>query len=326
MQNTTTNTHTTKKGAFALVALTLLSALGCSILGYLALPFASGFYAGVLSVEKRERRFFSYALPVITFLINFFINGLFSLEGIGYAILGAVIYFCYRNEKSKAELTFFASLLTFILVAFSLVFLAFERTEIFSFSEIKGFYYNIFTNTKEQILNLLTQLTVVNDEGVRYFAFTVSEAEDIFFSLVALVIPVLMILSFLIAGLSLIIYDKAKSNRHLNSIRKSEWDFTPSNIVAYFYITISIFAMLAEGNGVLTLSLSSLSILFMIIFAYVGIKTMYRFFSQKTSGLTAFLLIFTAILLFYSFAIQLFSYIGAFFAISKNKRKKISEN
>ena len=96
-----------------------LSAVGCSLLGYIMLPFAASLYATLLLYESKEKRIISYVLPVIMFVINFALNGLLSLEAVAYVIIGVVVYLSYVKKRSKAEGAFIATIVLLLLILIS---------------------------------------------------------------------------------------------------------------------------------------------------------------------------------------------------------------
>ena len=84
--------------------MTLLFGFACLLCGYLLLPLAAGFYAALLSTEKKGTRVLSYLVPLFLLVINIFLNGFYSLEAVSYVVVGAILFVGFDKRKSKAYL------------------------------------------------------------------------------------------------------------------------------------------------------------------------------------------------------------------------------
>jgi hypothetical protein len=307
------------KNLIYLSVFTFLFALLTSLFGYFALPISSAFYAAVLLCEKAEKRFFSYLLPLLTFVINFFINGIFSVEGVGYALVGIVIYFAYTKGASKADTAFYLSVLTVILMLGSLLILPFDDTGVVRWSAVTDFYHYLFVNLKNTFVSYVTGIISVDELGIKSFAFNVFEANELFLEIIILFIPVIMIFAFLLSGISLKAFTLLKS-RYVSDDDGRDWSFRLSNLMSFFYIIISFISSLAGGKSTFDLSVNVLYYFFFAIFAYLGIKLVYTFLRDKFNRSAALMFI---LIIFFSFSLlflQILSYVGAVCSIIQNKR------
>ncbi len=316
-------TKQSQKSLIYLVIFTALAAVSCFLFGYLTLPLAAGLYSSVLLYEKSTRRVASYILPVFTFVLNFFINGIFSLEGGAYVALGVIIYFCFVKERSKAETSFYTSLATFLLVTLSLVLLAFDEMGVARVSAISDFYRRIYMDLRNEFLSFVMDIIQTDSLGVNYFAFNIYEANALFMDIIILTIPTLMILSFFIAGLSIKLFDVFKSKSAPSFTRDNEWSFSTPTPTAVFFIVISFLASVTAGNSILELSVRILYFFFFILFLYLGIKSTFGFLSRRFSSSFSILIILSAYFLLSSAILQILSYVGAIANIVNNRSKSL---
>lgn len=310
-----------RKSLIYLTVFSSLAALSCSVFGYLTLPLASGLYAAVLLTEKQGKRFASYILPVATFVLNFFINGIFSLEGGAYVALGVIIYFCYVKDRSKSETVFYVSLITFLLTVLSMVILPFEVSGVVTVSAIREFYRQIYLDLKTQFVSYITEIVGVGTLGESYFLFNVFEAEELFWQISILSLPTLMIFSFSLTGLSIKLFDFVRERQECSVERSNLWFFNPSTPTAVFYVILSLVSSVATGNDVVSLSIQILYYFFFLIYLYLGIKSVFRFVARRTGSKVALLIVLFSFLALSTAIMQIISYVGAFTSISNNKRK-----
>ena len=154
-----------------------ITALSAAFFGYISLPLAAGLYASILLFESNKKRFFSYVLPIVTFIFNFLINGFLSLEGVAYALLGALIYLLYTVNISKTDAVLYSSLLTLVLILISLALLSFDAIGVVRLSAISEFYFQLYNDLKNAFMAFATTLVEEDSLGFKRFVFNVFEAE-----------------------------------------------------------------------------------------------------------------------------------------------------
>ena len=318
-----------KKTIFTLSLLTAVFAFGCILFGYIFLPMASAFYAALLIYENNSKRVISYALPVIMFLINLVLRdfSFYSLEALAYVAVGVIIYLTYTRNISKGESVFWTTFALILMLVISAIFLAFETLGSFGLTPLQQFFSNLFSSYKSFFVDSLTSLTVLNDEGISFFAYNPGEAELFFHELVILLIPIIILFAFLLSGITFKIFKSIVKRNSGEECGIDSWNFMTSNLVAYFYLIIAVLAMFVSGSGVFGLSLVSLNTVLSAVFAYIGVSFVYSLIVLRgKSPFFAVTLIIIACLIFSSFAIQLLSFVGVYFNIVTNKisRGKVS--
>ena len=314
-------TGKSRKNTIYLSLFTFLSAILCSLFGYLALPLAAAFYSSVLLAERNSRPFFSYVLPILSFIVNFFLNGIFSFEGIAYAIIGFIIYLAYVKSRKKAETAFYTSIAAFLLIIASLLIYPFNEMGVVRLSAIREFYYYVLTEIKSEFINYVTQIVSENELGIKSFAFNLYEANDLFVEIMMLIIPAFMISAFLISGVSLKLFSSFKSHYKLEK-EEREWSFSLSTTTAVFYIVVSFISSVATGSDVFSMSASILYYFFFAVFAYIGLKLLYGFVYQKLSKTFSLILVFLILFSFSLLPYQILSYVGAISSIIKAKKAR----
>ena len=309
--------HTEKPSVATLAVLTAVFGFGCLMLGYLLLPFAAAFYATLLMYENRNGKLLSYVIPVVLFILNIFLNGFFSLEAIGYVVVGLIIYLSYTKNRTKAEAAFLATFAVAVLIIISLVLIAFDEIGAVRLSAVSEFYSSLYYKLKELFINTLVTLKTVDADGITQYRFNSSEAEEIFISVIPMLLPLLVISSFLISGIAFKLFSGSVLKYSETKEKILAWNFGASSIVAYFYLIVSLLSLF-KLSGSFELIILPLNVIFMTVFAYIGLKVLYAILSVKKSTLFAIVVLAAAFILLSTAALQFASYFGVYFTIICN--------
>ncbi len=309
--------HTEKPSVATLAILTAVFGFGCLMLGYLLLPFAAAFYATLLMYETKNGKLLSCIIPVGLFILNMFINGFFSLEAIGYVIVGLIIYFSYTKNRTKSETAFWVTFAIAVLIILSLLLIAFDEVGAVRLSAVKEFYSSLYYTVKELFINTLVALKTVDSDGITQYLFNSSEAEAIFISAIPMLLPLLVVFSFFIAGVAFKLFSGRVLKYSESKEKILDWNFGTSSMVAYFYLIVSIISLF-KNSGSFELIILTLNAIFMTVFAYIGLKVIYAILSVKKSPLFAIVILGAALILLSTAALQLASYLGVYFTIVFN--------
>lgn len=303
-----------------LSVLLILSCFGCMLFGYLFMPFASALYAALLIYEEKKK-IFSVALPILLLIVNFLINGLYSLECVSYALVGLVIFFCIKRRLSKGETAFWVILLTVLCFVSSALFIAFGKEWGVGANAIKGFYQNLYGVLKDAALDFLTSLTTLDEKGLLVFAYNAIEAEAFIRETVLLLIPMAFILAFLSAGVTFKFFASVVEKNSGEECGIHFWKFKTSNLIAYFYIIIAILSIFAINDGtVFTYAITTLNTIFAPVFAYIGAYVIYLFLiARGKTPIFSILILSLGILVLSFFSVQILSFLGVYFNIKSNK-------
>ena len=294
-----------------LIFMTLIFGFCCLIVGYLALPVAAGFYAALLSVEKKENRIFSYIIPLIPLVANVFINGFYSVEAVTYVAVGTIIFYGYDRRKNKAVISFIASVTVIAFIILSLAFLSFDKLGTLKISAPLDFYHEFYEVGKLKFVDILTSFTSEDSENFVFYNFNAFEAVDMYNTFVIFCIPLLAILAFFTVGISSKILSSVMRKYNEEDERLVSWNFITTPFLAYAYLVITALSSLSS-QGVVGVSLSFVSSILMAVYFYIGISATYTFIRVKKGTRFALIVIPAALVVFSSFLPQLISFIGVF--------------
>lgn len=321
MHFTLKNNTSYQKTLSLLSLLTAVSVFGCTQLGYIFLPFASAFYAALLTYDRTPKKILSITLSFLFFVVNFLFNGLYSLSALSYAVIGLIIYLAVDRKISKGETAVFITASLILLIAVSAVFLAFRATGRVELAAVSEFYADLYEKFKTQFVDMLTSLKIKNEEGLTVFAYNANNAATLFMDFVILAVPLFIVFAFLLTGLSLKFFEKTVKRASGEDCGISSWRFSISNFISYFYIAIAILSMLAgSDSSILSLVIVSLNTVLAVPFAYLGFTFIYGVI--RAHGKSAFFsasIIIVLCLVLSSFALSALSFIGVYFNIVSNK-------
>ncbi len=311
MNSSTEKTASYKSNLAFLSAMTFIFGFACLLCGYLALPVAAGFYAALLTIEKKDARVLSYLIPLLLLVINIFLNGFCSLEAVSYVVIGAILFVGYDRRKSKAATVSIATLVLVFLMLLSLVLFAFDKVGTFKNFAINEYFIDLYESGKTKFVEVATSLKSVDAEGVTFHNINAGDAVDIYNSAVFYHIPLIAIFAFVLVGIA--------SKIQFSRIRKDEnhkerilsWRFITTPFIAYSYLVITILTSL-NSQGIIGVSLLFVSLILMAVYFYIGVTFIFKFLSLKKSRGFAILIIILSIGIFFSYALQLISFIGIF--------------
>lgn len=309
------------KTMVTLSVLTVLSALGCSLLGYVFLPFAAAFYAALLIYEEPVKRLVSYLLPVVIFALNFMLRGVYSIEALAYVGLGFIIFIAFVGGMRKGEAVFWAVAAVIFMFIVSAILLSFEKVGVSGFSTVKYYYSSLYMSSKKEFVDFAMSLVTTNSEGVTVYAYTLYEAEILFENLIIILIALAIIYAFVTVGVTCKILSAILRKCSVENSSVSKWSFFASNPFAYLYIIVAVLSVfVSQSGGVFSFSVTVLNTVLSVVFAYVGFKAVRSFIaSHGRGGRTAIIIVLLVLLLFTSFFVSVLSYIGVYYSISRNK-------
>ncbi len=302
--------------------MTLLSSFACTLLGYLFLPFAAGFYAALLAIENKNGRVFSLIIPLVMFVANIFLNGFYSLEAIAYVIIGLIIYAGFNKTKSKASVAFYSTAVLVVLMMLSAVLIAFDELGEFNFTAIDDFYVDLYEAIKINFVTAVTSLRITDEAGNIFQQINAGDATAIYNTFLLYLIPASVIFSFLCSGISIKIFTSRVRKQNQEDIRLSDWRFRTTPFVAYFYLAAALLSFFIT-DGIFGISLAFISSVLMVIYLYIGAYVIYDNIAARKGSSFAIILFAIAFILFPSFLPRLVSFVGIYInnIIYKNEQK-----
>ncbi len=313
------NTSSYTKNLTLLSISVVLFGFGSILLGYLFLPFAAASYACLLHYEKKTRRILSYVIPVAIYTFNVLISGFFSLEGVIYVAIGAMLYLFNVKSRNKRETVFFITLAISFFVFLSFFAIGFTINGSLSFNALKAYYAGLYDSFKRIFISFMSSISAQDELGNLFFLYTRENAEDVFHSLLLSLPSFVIIFAFLLAGISYKFYDFLRA-RLFSLSRKDLEFFVPTRFLAFTYIIFAILSLFSSsGSDIFAISIVNVYNVLLVVFAYFGLKIAYTIVQSARGTAFAVLLLLVAFVLFTSAAITLLSFIGVFFTLGSQK-------
>jgi len=300
--------------------LTALFGFACIMLGYLFLPLAASAFASLLLYENKNKRIFSYVIPVALYAINVIFNGFFSLEAIVYVAVGLILYFFTVKGRNKNETVFWIAFAISVFILLSFVAVGFSSNSSVSFGALRAYYAGIYDSLKRIFIEIVSSLHMADDEGVLFFIFTRENAENIFHSLLLDLPSLIIILSLILTAVTIKIFDTFRV-RSLGESREALSAFMPPKFIAVAYIFTAILWLFASSSGdLLAITVRNLNNVFTALFFYLGFTKAFSAVKNARGAIFAVLLLVVSLFVFAETAITLLAFIGTFAAL-KNSNK-----
>jgi len=306
--------------------LTLISATAAAVIGEILIPVAVALLAALFVLEKPSGRILSYIIPICLIVIDFALNGLFSLIGIEITALSIIIAIFYVRKATKAETA------TYLVFAMSIFILATvyisgaKGAESFSPAAVGEYYRVTVVQLKEYFIdNVLTaEITANNGEVTQLMS---AEEAEYYVSSIANALPSLIaVMSFAIAGFALKLFCAIIRKNCKWGLLKTFSHFYASSLIAYAYIAVAIIGALASSEAVFDIAIRNVSSILMFVFAYVGLRYVLALAKLSQRQATMYILIFASLMFMSGIAVQLLSYFGVFINISVNRQLAAGNN
>ncbi len=285
------------------------------LVSLIPIAVSSGLMAAFLYREKSSDRIYKFLLPTLVVVLDWLINGFTSLLGIIAVVVAFSIFLVYEQKWSKCESAFAITILISLFIVITCVIIGKQNDlglgvrEFYDHecNKLKEFYISSFDEFSKKFAE--EDLQLLTKEEIIYF---VDYA-------VGMLVSMIFVLGFLAAGISMKVFSKVIKLTEKEKVLS--WRFKPSSVYAYFYAAISLLSFFIDGSlSIFNLTVSNLNTIFMIVYAYVGWSILSKLISlRKGNSSLSKLLIVLLIVFIPSFAIQILSYIGAFYSIVINK-------
>ena len=317
-----------KKNIIFLTAMFLLFATAAAMLGQLGIilvPFVAGFYATLLTFESK--RLISYIIAPIAVGVEILFYGLYSCNSLFAIVIGILLYCFAKRRFGKWESAYALTFVYAFLILVSMFLAGALATGKFSVSAVSEYYESFFNLLREEVVGFLLNLSAPASDGSVSMLFNEQTANQAYNSIFGFIIAYFLIFAFILAGITFKTYSALVIRYAKEPEPMLSWRFSPSPFFAYTYSVIAIINYLSLGeDGVLSLTVSTLYLLLMVAFAYVGFLFANAYLSYRSKRRTAKALLIAVILLFSSFAIELLSFVGVFIVIMSGKFSKIKKD
>ncbi len=311
-----------------LLILSLLSVVFGVLTGFFGEILSSASAAllcAVLLFEDGEKRYFSIASTVLLLASNvllFIFLGIFSFYGIEAIAIAYIIAFMYKRNYRKSTTCAVLTASVVLFIALTLIIAPMLETGVATLDAVKDYYTDMLDAARADFIsgmkNMLDTVSANSAEGV-YLPM----AEDfglIFDSFVNSLISIIVIIGFFVSGIALKIFSLVMGACSEDSKKNSEWRFNTTSLFAYFYIALFIVStFISLENDTFSLTVINLYNIFMFVFAYIGLRSVYYMIRAKRSALFAVIVLGAAFMIMSVMSVQLLSAVGATMTVITNK-------
>ena len=302
--------------------ITVLVSAFCIFISDILLPICVALLSIVYLLDLKGKKHFSLVLSALLLILNtaslIFLNGIL-FSGFEAVVLGAIIFYCFSKNVSKAETAFLLCALSSLFIILNASFFAMAARGDYSIDAVKVFYSDFYNTVKAEMVSALEALKASVSESGGAMLLTEENVVLLLDSVVSLMVSYIVIAAFVVSGFTLKIFSFAAS-RLGNKELLYGWRFKTSNLFAYFYIALFVLQIFTAGhNGLFAVAVANLSYIFCVVYAYLGFNFALSFLSQKRSVAFSFVMLLVGFLLFSSFLVEILSIIGAFVTVSANK-------
>lgn len=312
------NEFSRNRTLFLLSLWCVLAGASSFVLGELAVIPASALLASIFVFESGHTRtcsiIVSAALVAINIVMVAVLQTVVSVWSLTTVLCALVIAICYKKGTS----VFDASLIVTAVIAFffvaSLTVVGMMAAKEFTFEAAKDYYFKLYHLFQEKFSELIVNLYAQVDEAItRGASLTVEEISAVIDLALSLMIAVLVVVSFAMAGVSFKLFRNAMARYALHSEYARGWRFVPPAFFGHFYIILVLaYFILSNSTGITAIVVANVYLIFMYMYAYVGAKILYQFLAQKKSKVFAALMIALGLLTLSSLATQVLALLGAF--------------
>jgi hypothetical protein len=298
--------------------LTLVTAISYGYIGEFSLPFSAAFCAALFLFDNKERRILSYLIPSISVVILFLLRGPYYLIGAEYIILAIILYVCYTSSISKAETSIYLTLTAAVFLIVSFYLSGAKQIGSFVIDDVIKYYSDSFSIIRTEFVKILSSYQYELKDGTTSTLMSAEEAfyyVDRYLSLFGVLIGAI---SFAIAGFMIKIFTSSALKICKNGILKSFSVFLPSSMVAYFYVILSLISIFIGFDSNFEIAIKTAAEILMLVFAYIGFRYFLMLAKPSERKTSLYFILVIGFLVMPGLAIEILSFIGAWFSISCN--------
>ncbi len=302
--------------------------IGLAFAGELCLPFTASLLAVLYLYDSRSQRRLSLLVSVGIVTVNtaatLFLGGYSSILAIESVVLALIISLCYQKSQSKTEAVLYATLTATVFLVLSFLAIPIISERVFSFDVVKSFYIEVYNTLKQVFVDTFMEFYNSLGDEVAAIAITAADIEETFERAAYMLISVIVIFGFAIAGITFKLFSTLV--KRLDSDVKSiiAWRFSMPQLYAYFFMVLVIVNLFVSNDtSVLALAVANLYNIFLYVYAYIGVRLVYEHFASRHNRFFVLTAIAIILLLVSSFAVQLLAMIGVFYSLYRNKIQRI---
>ncbi len=292
-----------------------------SQLGIVLLPLLSAILTYLFVVERGEKRIFTFVTPIAVIAIDLLFNGLFSICCITATLVAILVYFTMaKSILSKAECALAATTLVSVAIGAMLIFAAFHEVGKIDFTAALDYYKAIVAENRALFIESFENYLPADANPELVALFDPELLGALYDSYMSILISFAVILAFALVGFTFKLLVPLLNKSLIDKREFKIWRFELSPIFAYFYLALYLVGIFFSGTDTLSVAILNLTNIFMFIFAYVGFVFALFFLRRRVrSKAGAVVILVLAMLVFYTLAVNLLSFLGVFATVMLSK-------
>lgn len=297
--------------AALLAALVIASALLASLVfGEVMMPLAVASLASLYLLEQKKK-LLSIISSLAVIAIDVLVGGAFTYIGIEIVSLSILIAVLVRLGVSKAEASFWTSLVASLFVLVAMVLAAWADMGEISTDIFFDYYIDLASTLRETFVEIMT--SAVNSSQA--IAISAEDIAYVFDSFVNSLPSVVAVGAFVLSGITLKITSfflfRFSDKDGVKWVMSWRFKVPPIVSVAFWILAvINIFS--AGGDSLFAIVVANLFNIFVAVFAYLGFKVvLFLLTGIFRSRALAILVLIGTLALLNSLAIELLAYFGA---------------
>ncbi|MBR2931040.1 MAG: hypothetical protein IKC32_07405 [Clostridia bacterium] len=285
------------------------SQLGLLFAALLAAPLASLFL-----VESECKPVFSIISSLCVIGVDLLFNGIYSFACVGGVVISVIIFICYKTAfLAKAEGALLATVVISAVMALTVYMWGAYMAKSVEPASVLAYFDELLADLRAVFTEYIARSVAMDKTGELALILTPEVASDLFDSYLNEIYSTVAILAFTIVGLSYKLFGVVFKRYTDKPESLSAWRFSLTPLYGYFYLALYVLQIFAGREGAFALAVSNLTTFFMLVLAYVGLRSIREFTRRRGTGgglSTAFFIL--MLVVSPSITVSLLSFIGAY--------------
>lgn len=312
-----------KKATVKMTVLVTIALALAVLLGDVVFPLLAAFFAVLVIVDASKNKSVSRVASAVMLILSvmLFLFDVGTLAIPCACASGWLIARMFLGGVSKGEIAVYITLTALVMTVGSLYLLLAEAAGSFELNAVIECGKTLYTAMRDEFVESL----ITNIEGINGMTPEMLEIFDeqsvakMFDEAFNLSFAVLVIASFMFAGITLKIFSGMIYKLAENKQRVVYWRFSTSNVIAYFYCAVLVLNFFAAGSSVFSIAVNNLFYIFMAVYGYIGYNFALSLLSRRFSFVLSAILIVVAIAALGTFAVEILSVFGVVFTHISNR-------
>lgn len=315
-------------GRILLAILVIIASVLCSLLsqlGIILIPVISVLLTILYISERGAKPAISLTVSVLLIVSDLIFNSLYSLCALVSVIIALLVYFSLtRSIFTKGECAIVVTFVIAILFGYMTFTSAFYEIGRVDFAAALEHFGKITEEVKDLWREAINSFIAAAPAGKLPEELTPELLEAMFDSALAATVSVVVIFSFLVAGITFKLLGAVLGAVLVDREDIDAWRFMLSPAYAYAYVIAYFVSMFFTEANVFSIAIINFVNAFAAILAYIGFVFVISVLEQRfSSKLAAVIVAVIALLMFSTAAVPILAFAGTFAVIMYDKAKKL---